>query len=358
MRSIFAILILLLSNQVYCQIHDSLPLNDIRILASHNSYKKKPDPKIIKFLNHFHKQLGEENDPKRINYGHEPLMVQLDSFGIRGFELDVYYDPKGGRYYKRKINGPISGKHKKSKIKALKNPGFKVLHISDVDYETHYYTFIDALTELKTWSLNHPNHLPLFVNIEAKGSGLGDESGFLRFLGFKKAIKYDSTAYSALNKEILSVIDSTMIFTPMNLKGGFKNTKSRLETIGWPTLQECRGKIFFILEGNNSQIYRDFIDAGYNTPMFVYSPPNGLNTAFVVKNNVLESEEEIKILSEKYMVRTRADVETIDARNVDYSRFEACLRSNAQIISTDYYKMDSSISNFEVKLDELYLLRK
>lgn len=340
------------------QEYDSLPLNDIRILASHNSYKKKPDPKVIKFLGHFHKQLGEENDPKRIDYGHETLPVQLDTFGIRGFELDVYYDPKGGRYYKRKINGPISGKHKKSKIQSLKKPGFKILHISDVDFETHYYTFIDALKELKTWSQNHPNHIPLFVNIEAKGSGLGDESGFLRLLGFKRALKFDSTAYCALNDEISSILDSNIIFTPNQLKANYNTIKERLDTEGWPTLSECRGKIFFILEGNNSQIYSDFIAQGDNVPMFVYSQPEGDNTAFVVKNNAPENIKEIQELSERYMVRTRADVETIEARNMDYSRFEACLQSNAQIVSTDYYRKDAELSEFEVKYEHLFLIRK
>ena len=32
---------------------DSIRLNDIRIVASHNSYKKKPHPKVLKFLSKF-----------------------------------------------------------------------------------------------------------------------------------------------------------------------------------------------------------------------------------------------------------------------------------------------------------------
>src|SRR5439155_10989673 len=38
-----------------------------------------------------------------------------------------------------------------------------------------------------------------------------------------------------------------------------------------------------------------------------------------------------------YLVRTRADADTVEARKGDYSRWKAALISGAQIISTDYY---------------------
>ncbi len=38
-----------------------------------------------------------------------------------------------------------------------------------------------------------------------------------------------------------------------------------------------------------------------------------------------------------YMVRTRADADTKEARENDYSRFEMAKASGAQVITTDYY---------------------
>ena len=72
-----------------------LRLNEIRILASHNSYKGLPDKKVLRFLAKFKKQLGEANDPIQLDYGHPKLPIQFDEYGIRGIEIDINYDPKG-----------------------------------------------------------------------------------------------------------------------------------------------------------------------------------------------------------------------------------------------------------------------
>ncbi|WP_419834326.1 Ca2+-dependent phosphoinositide-specific phospholipase C [Endozoicomonas atrinae] len=58
-----------------------------------------------------------------------------------------------------------------SGIDALAVPGLKVLHIQDLDYESTCYTFISCLTEIKTWSDNNPDHLPITVLVEAKDEG-------------------------------------------------------------------------------------------------------------------------------------------------------------------------------------------
>jgi hypothetical protein len=332
---------------VKAQSNDLAPLNHYRVLASHNSYKKLPNPRVIKFLKRYKKRLGAENDPEQIDYGHDPLVVQLDSFNIRGFELDVNYDPKGGLYYKRSLNGFIPGLAKRSKQAELKNPGFKLLHIADVDYETHYFTLKSALKELRQWSTNNPNHEPLFVNIEAKGFHPGNESKFLKFLGFKRALPFNQEAYTDLDKEILEEIPRQMIFTPSDLKSTYYSIKERLETIGWPTLHECKGKIFFILEGHNQHQYNP---DGKDRPMFVYSQPNGEHTAFVVRNEPQGKEAEICDLTSRYIVRTRSDAGTLEARSNNYERFQAAIQSGAQIISTDYYRPDKRLGNFFIKL--------
>ena len=68
---------------------DSLRLNDIRIIASHNSYKKLPHPKVLKFLSKFQDKLGNQNNPAYIDYGHLPFGEQFSDYGVRGVELDV-----------------------------------------------------------------------------------------------------------------------------------------------------------------------------------------------------------------------------------------------------------------------------
>lgn len=339
------------------QYSDTIRLNDLRILASHNSYKKLPDDRVLKFLCTHKKMLGTENDPIQLEYGHVPLTEQLDSFGIRGFELDINYDPKGGRYYKRSINGFVRGVKKRSQIQELKEPGFKIIHITDVDYLTNYITFKSALEELNSWSKAHPNHLPIFVNIEAKGDGIGDYSKISRLFGFKTSIPFDSTAFSALDDEIYMSIDSNSLFTPQDLRGNYSTIKDRLTSEGWPALNECTGKIIFILQGSNSHLYTEFIDANQPRPMFAYGSVGAQSTAFVVRNEPISQAEEIDSLTDTYIVRTRSDAGTFEAREEDYTRWKEALKSNAQIISTDYYQPNLEFSDFFVKMPFELMLR-
>jgi len=338
-------------------------LNDIRILASHNSYKKLPHPKLIRFLTKFRKQLGPSNDPIQLDYGHLTLEQQLNDYAIRGFELDVYYDPKGGLYRKRKLNRFIFGQKVMVKDSLMKKPGFKVLHIPDVDFETNYFTFIQALTELKNWSIKNPNHSPIFVNVEAKGSSAANESKFLRIIGFKKAIRMDSSAYMQLDLEINSVFDKENLMTPKDLKATYSTINDRLTLEGWPLLSECLGKIIFILQGDNDELYKKSLLHGADRAMFVYDEPGGDNTAFVIRNNSLGIEKEISELTKRYIIRSRTDAGTIEAREKNYTIFQSVLSSNAQIISTDYYKPDLRFSDFQIRLEDIslskpYILRK
>jgi hypothetical protein len=83
--------------------------------------------------------------------------------------------------------------------------------------------------------------------------------------------------------------------------------------------------------------------------MFVYDEPGGENTAFVIRNNSQGIEKEINDLSNMYIIRSRTDAGTIEARENNYSNFQSVLKSNAQIISTDYYKSDLRFSDFHIR---------
>ena len=333
---------------------DSIPLNDVRFLTSHNSYKRKPDPKIFKFLSHFKKQLGKDMDPIQMDYGHALLTDQLTNYHINGFELDVNYDPKGGHFVKRRVNFFIGGLKQKSRDSLLLRPGFKILHIADVDYESNYTTFIQALTEIRDWSAQHPSHTPLFINIEIKRDAPADYSKALDFLGFNKAVPFVPEALNDLDAEIHSVFDQypEMLYTPAQLRDTFLTTSSRLKAEGWPSLNEALGKVFIILDGDFQGLYTADLTKGIDRPMFIYGQPGASETAFVIRNEPQGNEEEIRALTEMYMVRTRTDAGTLEARSQDYSRYNAVMRSQAQIITTDYYRADPVLSPFVVSIEQ------
>ncbi len=331
----------------------ALYLNDIRILASHNSYKKKPDAKVLNFLAKVKNKIGEENNPIQLEYGHELLSTQLNDFMIRGFEFDIYYDSKGRKFDKRKINSFIFGMKKKSNAEGLQTPGFKVLHIADIDYETNYHTLEDALEELQSWSERNPMHCPIFINIEIKATSPADLSSFLRFLGFKQATKFTASTFNLLDSLVKSIFAPDQLYTPVDMKKKNASLRARINNEGWPLYDDCRGKIFFVLEGDNIDLYKNKGER----PLFVYGEKEDDNVIFLLRNDPINNENEINALTEQYIVRTRSDAGTLEARKNDYTRFFAALTSNAQIISTDYYKADPTIGKFVIRLGEEFILR-
>ena len=323
---------------------DTTPLNQIRILASHNSYKKKPHHKVLRFLKKFQDKLGEQNNPDYIDYGHLPFSEQFNDYGIRGIELDVNYDPNGGHYKRRRVNLFILGQRQRLKGGELKKPGFKILHISDVDFETNYLTLKSALKELRYWSEAHPGHLPIYINIEAKGSHPADQSKSLKRLGFKTCIPFDSMAYVNLEDEIKIGLNPNQIYTPKHFKDTCLSLRSRINNIGWPMLKEVRGKFIFILEGSNQHLYKYF-----NDPiMFYYGDIKDDNTVFLLRNDASAGRDEIYDLASDFIIRTRSDSGTRESRDNNYRTWDSALKSNAQIISTDYYKADSRFSSYKV----------
>ncbi|MES2621785.1 MAG: Ca2+-dependent phosphoinositide-specific phospholipase C [Bacteroidota bacterium] len=333
----------------------NLRLNQIQIIASHNSYKKRPDERVLKFLVSKAKLLGKENNPVAIDYGHLPFDSQFTYYNVRGLEIDICNDPKGGLFYKRKLNAFVRGVKQKSGIADLKKPGFKVLHIKDVDYETNYYTFKKSLVALKKWSDENPNHLPLFINIESKDGSPASQSGVLRFFGFKRDIPFDLSACDSIDAEIKSVFgdDLKNILTPDRLRGNFPSLEAMATSNAWPMLNDCRGKIIFIMEGGAVPNYILNYPSLKGRAVFVYSEPGQPEAAFVKRNSATRDKEKIKDLVKLgYIIRTRSDAETWEARDNDYTDFNNALEGGAQIISTDFYKADTRFSTFHVQFSK------
>jgi hypothetical protein len=70
------------------------------------------------------------------------------------------------------------------------------------------------------------------------------------------------------------------------------------------------------------------------------------HTAFMLFDNALTRGAEIGDAVRKgYLVRTRADIDTVDARDGSGKRRDAALASGAQIISTDYLTAPNVYAN-------------
>ncbi len=324
--------------------YDDQSINGLQYLGSHNSYRIKTHQPIFDFALNLYNTgaLPDGINPQEWDYDQVSLVEQLTDYNLRTFEIDVFYDPDGGLYSERRGN-LLVGENTASNIPALDEPGYKVIHIPDLDYKTHHYTFIDALETMKTWSDENKDHEPIFIMVELKDEAAGDYiSGF----GFSEAIPYSVQAMNELDQEIKEVFgaDLSKIITPDELRGNYSTVEAAVLGGNWPTLRETKGKFFFVFMGSDdtATYYTENHPNLENRPMFYFTDPGNPNCAFVKYDNPEADLQNIKdAVNLGYMVRTRADAGTWEARSGNTSRREAAFASGAQIISTDYYKPDS-----------------
>jgi hypothetical protein len=272
----------------------------------------------------------------------EGLAAQLDA-GVRSLELDVNRDPDGGRFLRpagyavleRQGVAPSSlAPHDTS---GLERPGFKVLHIPDLDFRSSCNLFTACLGVLKAWSDAHPRHAPIFVLVEAK-----DQSMPL-FPQATPALSFDAAAFDQLDAEILSVIPRACIVAPDDVRGGYPTLEAGVRAHNWPTLSEARGKFVFLLitalDTGGLSGYREGRPNLEGRVAFLRATPGESFAAFLLLDNAVARREEIaQRVQEGYLVRTRADIETYEAKVDDPSRAAAAFASGAQIVSTDFYR--------------------
>jgi hypothetical protein len=88
--------------------------------------------------------------------------------------------------------------------------------------------------------------------------------------------------------------------------------------------------------------------------MFTNAPEGHPANAIMIINDPIGQFEEIqRLVKAGYMVRTRADADTREARDNDTRRRAAAFASGAQAISTDYYMPATHFGNqYQVILPE------
>ncbi len=261
---------------------DVLHLNELQLEATHNSYHIAP----------------ATGGAAEWRYTHAPLPVQLDTQGVRGFELDTHWNEACARY--------------------------EVFHLTIFDTGTTCNLFTDCLGLLRAWSDAHPAHHTLFVHIEPK-DGWDSDTGEARAV--------------ALEREILSVFPLDMLVTPDEVKGGAATLRAAVTTKGWPTLGATRGRFLFYLD--RSDKYRDAYTHGRKDLdgrlLFADADATDPFAAVLVRNNGLSGRDAITALVKQgFIVRTFADKSLSASLAGDRTQLESALASGAQIVSTDF----------------------
>lgn len=311
---------------------DSIRMNQIQVIGSHNSYHAGFAPSEAKYW----KQQKPEMY-RHLDYHHPPLPQQFDE-GIRQIEIDTFADMKGGRYAHpaglalvQKAGLPSDPPFDPNGV--MLKPGFKVMHVQDVDYRSVCQPFTECLRQVRSWSRSHPDHIPIFVIIETKQDNPAPGK-------LINAEPYTAATWDALDAAIRSVFPANELITPDDVRGSYATLNEAIRKHGWPTLAKARGKVIFLMDQRNvEQAYLAGHPSLRGRVLFTNAAPGAPDAAFTEVNDVDVAKIQ-PLVREGYLVRTRTDADTEEARANDTRHRTEAMESGAQILSTDYWRAE------------------
>lgn len=326
-------------------LNDSLRINQIQAVGTHNSYKLQIPEPIMKLI-------AERNADAAVtlDYWHRSMAEQLDA-GARQVELDPVYDPDGAfgdplgarMLAAQGVTVPVSDRAVMSK------PGIKVLHASDIDYRSSCLTLVACLEQVKAWSDANRDHTPILIMINPKHTPIS-------WPGATPMKPFGKEALDLMDRDILSVFPRERIVTPDEVRGSHATLREGAMAGGWPTLGEARGRVLFVIDDAPSR-WKPYADGhpslkGRVAFVNAHSAPDVPEAAMFVSNEPVRDFELIQQrVAQGFIVRTRADADTREARNGDTARREKAFASGAQYVTTDYIWPDVRFgTGFSVRL--------
>jgi len=268
---------------------EEIRLNHLMMKGTHNSYHEKT-PGVSTIV--------PEN-----NYTHANLSIQADRLGVRQFELDVHFIP---------------------------GMGLRVYH-TNLDPGSNCLGFAGCMQVLLDWSNANQHHAPLWIFVEPK-----DEPLLVEELGILDMIQ----------NEINQTWPAEQQITPADVRGNAVDLRTSVTTTGWPTLEDSRGKVIFVLLDKTE--IRDYYVSQHptlqNQSMFAIVEENHSLASIISFVNPETHGDRLRNASEAgFMVRTRPDVATVEAQEVNYTRFDLAMLTGANFITTDFPGSDLEV---------------
>jgi hypothetical protein len=318
----------------------NLKLNDLLTVGTHNSYKAAiPPPEMA---------LIAKTAPKAalgLDYSHAPLAQQLDA-GARQLELDVVYDPDGGRYAHPLLPTVLGETLDPAYVAQMQRPGFKAMHVPDIDFRSVCSAFVACLTDIRAWSRAHPDHAPILITINAKDDNPTP--------GGVTPLPFTPKAYDDFDAEVRSVFKPSELITPDDVQGAYPTLREAVLHNAWPTLAQARGKVLIVLDETPDKVavYRGARKSLEGRVMFISTDETSPAASILILNDPIKDGPRIKAdVKAGFVVRTRADADTVEARKNDTAPRDAALISGAQAVSTDYMTPDPRfVGGYQVKL--------
>jgi hypothetical protein len=306
-----------------------LLLTQVQAMATHNSYHREASFAEQRLMG------ARDPDFATLLYSHASLPAQLTRERVRGVELDVFPDPRGGLYARPLIRTEAGLPPLRDP--ALRGPGFKVMHWADFDYRSSCLTLTRCLNRIRTWSARHPSHVAVPVLLELKQT-----DPELEARGGAESPPWNTGRLDALDAAIRTVFPARQTVTPDDVRRPGLSLETSVRTSGWPSVARTRGEVMFLMD-NNDQKLQDAYRAGgrqslQGRVLFTNSRPGRPDAAFVEVNDPTGAGKAAiqHLVRQGYFVRTRSDEPLKEARTGDTARLRDALASGAQMISTDF----------------------
>lgn len=300
-------------------------LNHLQVIGTHNSYHLEASPAESAL------RLSGGYDDSAVAYSHLPVTEQLATQQVRQLEFDLFADPDGGRFATPRLR-QLAGEP--AHDPEMLEPGTKVLHIQDYDYRSNCSSLVRCLQQVRDWSRIHRRHVPLAILLDFKDSPL------LAGLPATVPLRWTAARMNDVDREIRSVFRRRELIVPDDVRRGRRTLGTAITRSGWPSLASARGKVMFLMA--NRGIHRSRYLAGHPSlarrVAFTNSTPGRPDAAFVeVSDPRGAGTRRIRRLVRRgFVVRTRADADTVEARANDMTRARRALASGAQWVSTDF----------------------
>lgn len=339
-----------------------LRFNEIQYIGTHNSYHIAPWPELAqRAIDTGYVESSDWPAAKlfsALDYTHPPLAEQLE-MGLRMFELDVHYDPQGGKFSN---GGHIAALKRIAPARyaeldpsgQLNRPGFKVFH-GGLDMGSHCLLLRECLQALKQWSKANPRHFPIVIQIEAKSGAKPaiDDS----YVPATEA-PFGSQQWAALENEIVEAIGADNIVMPAEVKGRARNLSSAIKQKGWPTLDRMAGRFVLLLLNKKDETisYGDALP-GLPHRLFFTSQEIGSKESGWFRIPDPAYPQLKRIIRSGFLATVQADTHTFEGRTGSTARRDKAFSSGAQFILTDFPTRDKRFTEYRVAFDGTRFVR-
>jgi hypothetical protein len=318
----------------------NLHIDQLQLVGTAESYKQRPNAALMGLI-----RMGGKKDAEALDYGQPPITAQLDS-DVRALSFDVAYDPKGGAYKNPAGASMAMDLLPEGYVAAMARPGFKVVHVLDVDYQSSCLALRDCLKQVADWSSAHPRHLPIVITLHTNDVKTP-------MPGATRPLPCDATAMEALEGEVRAAFATGQIITPDMVQGHHASLREAVLAHDWPRLGAARGKVIVVLDDSAAKVdaYRGTRANLEGRAMFVTTDAASPVAAFLsLPDPVKDGSHIAAAVQDGFMVITRADADTREARTGTTARRDAAFRSGAQVVQSNFVVADPKIGSYRVSL--------